>query len=64
MDVVRTKGAGVLLRHCPSGQVLSHADNRPVGFPDRATADNFRVRFLDENEAWEAVVSGAACRAA
>ena len=54
----------MVLRHGPSGQVLAHADNRPVGFPDRATADTFRVRFLDEIDAWEAVASGAVCRAA
>lgn len=66
MDVVRATGARVVLRHTPSGQVLSHGDSRPVGFADRASAETFRVRFLDETDAWEPIArdTGSACRAA
>lgn len=47
--------AAILLRHGPSGRMLTMGDAEPVHFPDRATAETFRLRFLDEVDAWEPV---------
>jgi hypothetical protein len=51
-----------MLRHAPSGVVLS--TDGPVRFTDRATAERFVRRFLDEPEAWEFVRADAGSRAA
>jgi hypothetical protein len=59
--------APVVLRHAPSGLVLSHGigdASEPVQFADRATAENFQRRFLDEVDAWEAVAPRAERQAA
>jgi hypothetical protein len=45
----------LLLRHGPSGFVLTAGDAEPVRFADQASADAFGRRFLDEVEAWETV---------
>ena len=47
----------VVLRHAPSGLVLTDGapQARPVRFRDSAAAAQFRRRFLDEFDAWEAV---------
>lgn len=52
-----TPQSEVLLRHAPSGQVLTdgRAPATPITFPDRATALSFQRRFLDEADAWEPV---------
>jgi hypothetical protein len=46
-----------VLRHGPSGQVLTDGSerDRPVRFASRAAAGDFRTRFLDEAEGWEAL---------
>jgi hypothetical protein len=56
--------AAILLRHGPSGRMLTRGDTEPVHFPDRATAETFRLRFLDEVDAWEPVGSDAVREAA
>ncbi len=60
-------GGPVVLRHAPSGQVLTDgsADAAPVCFPSAAAARAFRARWLDEADGWEvAPVAGEAERAA
>jgi uncharacterized iron-regulated membrane protein len=62
-ELARAAGSGEpaerdhVLRHGPSGHVLSDGsdDQRPVRFASRAAAGQFRTRFLDEADAWEAL---------
>jgi hypothetical protein len=61
------EGGDVVLRHEPSGHLLTDgADrHRPVRFSSRAEAGAFRARYLDEAAAWETLpVEQVACRAA
>ena len=47
---------GVLLRHAPSGMVLTSACDGPaVRFASAAEASTFSARFLDEPAGWETV---------
>jgi hypothetical protein len=45
----------VVLRHRPSGLVLTDGVSEPVRFPDHETAEAFGRRFLDERDAWHPV---------
>ena len=46
----------VLLRHAPSGMVLSSASDEPaVRFASADEASTFAARFLDEPASWKAV---------
>jgi hypothetical protein len=47
----------VVLRHLASGRFLTDSSDQeqPVRFRDHASARTFRLRFLDERDAWEAV---------
>ncbi|MHB8466018.1 MAG: hypothetical protein ACYDH6_12510 [Acidimicrobiales bacterium] len=55
---------GIVLRHAPSGRVLTSVDADPIEFEDAASAEEFGRRFLDEVDAWEIVRADAVCRAA
>ncbi len=48
------EGGAVLLRHAPSGTVLTSGP-APVRFPSAAEACAFSARFLDEPAGWEVV---------
>jgi hypothetical protein len=53
----RQREAAHVLRHGLSGRVLTDGSerDRPVRFASRAAAGDFRTRFLDEAEGWEAL---------